>query len=82
MSNHAVRTNRFRYIRYEDGGEELYDHNNDPNEFTNLAKQQEYQEDVSRLKALLPKVNANWDPNSSYTFQPYFVGQKARTSRD
>ena len=36
-NNHAVRSERFRYIRYFDGSEELYDHANDPNEWTNLA---------------------------------------------
>jgi arylsulfatase A-like enzyme len=35
--NHTVRTERWRYIQYNDGGEELYDHESDPNEWTNLA---------------------------------------------
>lgn len=35
--HHAIRTERFRYIRYVDGSEELYDHENDPNEWDNLA---------------------------------------------
>ena len=36
--NHAVRSDRWRYIRYADGGEELYDHTTDPHEWTNLAR--------------------------------------------
>ena len=36
-NNHAVITPRWRYIRYRDGGEELYDRVQDPNEWTNLA---------------------------------------------
>lgn len=35
--HHALRTERFRYIRYVDGSEELYDHDSDPDEWTNLA---------------------------------------------
>jgi putative membrane-bound dehydrogenase-like protein len=35
--NHGIRTERFRYIRYADGSEELYDMVADPNEWTNLA---------------------------------------------
>ena len=35
--NAAVRSERYRYIRYHDGGEELYDHEVDPNEWKNLA---------------------------------------------
>ena len=35
--HHALRTERWRYIRYEDGSEELYDHESDPHEWDNLA---------------------------------------------
>ncbi len=38
-NNHAVRTERYRYIRYADGSEELYNHERDPHEWTNLAAQ-------------------------------------------
>ncbi|MEY2982858.1 MAG: hypothetical protein RL562_3085, partial [Planctomycetota bacterium] len=34
--NHAVRNERWRYIRYADGSEELYDHATDPAEWHNL----------------------------------------------
>ncbi len=50
----SVRTERFRYSRYEDG-EELYDHRNDPHEWTNLAETEEYAETRNRLAALLPE---------------------------
>ena len=35
--NHAVRQGKWRYIRYADGSEELYDRSQDPNEWTNLS---------------------------------------------
>ena len=35
--NHAVTTEEYRYIRYKDGSEELYDRVMDPNEWENLA---------------------------------------------
>lgn len=79
MNNHAVRSDQFRYIRYEDGEEEFYDHRNDPNEWTNQAKNIQYKEEVEALKQYLPKINSNWDAHSSYKFQPYFVEQKARS---
>jgi arylsulfatase A-like enzyme len=47
---HAVRSERWRYIRYSDGSEELYDHSNDPNEWTNLAADPQY-ESVKREHA-------------------------------
>jgi hypothetical protein len=37
----AVQDERYRYIRYGDGSEELYDHERDLNEWTNLAGQAE-----------------------------------------
>lgn len=78
MNNHAIRTERFRYIQYEDGTEELYDHDVDPNEWVNQAENPIYSDFKTVFKDYLPKVNAKWDPNSSYTFQPYFVKQKER----
>lgn len=80
MNNHAVKAGGFRYIQYEDGGEELYDHKSDPNEFINKANNPDYKDKKDALKKYLPTINATWDPFSSYTFQPYFVEQKARTS--
>lgn len=37
-NHHAIRTDEWCYIRYEDGAEELYDIKNDPNEYKNLAR--------------------------------------------
>ncbi len=37
QGNHAVRSERWRYIRYADGSEEFYDHQHDPHEWTNLV---------------------------------------------
>jgi len=36
--HYAIRTKRYRYILYNNGAEELYDHKKDPNEWTNLAE--------------------------------------------
>lgn len=35
--NHSIRSDRYRYIRYSDGSEELYDHDSDPHEWHNIA---------------------------------------------
>jgi arylsulfatase A-like enzyme len=56
--NHAVRTERFRYIRYADGGEELYDHDADEYEWTNLANDPKFAAAKAKLKKLLPAKNA------------------------
>jgi len=52
--NHAVRSDRWRYIRYKDGSQKLYDHSMDPWEWTNLAKQPEYAEVIDKHKKWLP----------------------------
>lgn len=57
FNNHAVRTEQWRYIRYADGGEELYNHQNDPNEFTNLAGRAEFNPVKQFLAAMLPSKN-------------------------
>lgn len=51
--NHAVRDERWRYIRYADGEQELYDHSQDPHEWHNLAGRREFQSEIRRLRALL-----------------------------
>ena len=69
--NHAVRSDRWRYIRYADGSEELYDLATDPNEWTNLAdrtEQAHVKEDLSRW---LPKTDApNAPGKGAYKFDP------------
>ena len=52
--NTSIRTQRWRYIRYEDGSEELYDHSQDPNEWTNLAGKPEHQAAKERLAKMIP----------------------------
>jgi arylsulfatase A-like enzyme len=60
--NHAVLTRQWRYIRYRDGGEELYDRTKDPNEWRNLAGDARY----TGLKQDL----ARWMPARSAPSQP------------
>ena len=56
--NHTLRSERWRYIRYENGDEELYDHVNDPNEWTNLAGKPEFNAVKAMLAKSLPQSDA------------------------
>ncbi len=57
FNNHAVQTERWRYIQYYDGGQELYDHDRDPNEWINLARIPEHQKVIRELQGTLLEIN-------------------------
>lgn len=56
-SSRTSQSTGYRYIRYHDGSEELYDHQYDPHEFDNLAKKGEYKPIKQRLRTYMPEVN-------------------------
>ena len=80
-NNHSVRSERYRYIRYEDGSEELYDHQADSDEWTNLAGNPEYASIKADLKKALPDVNTAWSPYTYLRCNTYFT-VKSKGSRD
>jgi iduronate 2-sulfatase len=55
FTGRSVRTERWRYIEWDDGrkGAQLYDHDRDPKEYVNLAQDPAAAETVKRMKALL-----------------------------
>ena len=57
LNNHSIRTERWRYIHYAEGGEELYDHDNDPYEWKNLATDPQFSETKKALAKLMPTKN-------------------------
>jgi|TARA_B110000914_G_scaffold91323_1_gene80300 arylsulfatase len=61
--NHAVRTDRHRYIRYQDGSEELYDHSTDPHEWRNLAGRSENRKLMNQLAKHMPRQEAEEGPS-------------------
>lgn len=57
---YAYRTADWRYIRYMDGREELYDHINDPYEWQNLAGEKNYFDIKQRLNnEMMQLINGN-----------------------
>lgn len=53
-NHHSVRNDRWRYIRYNDGSEELYDHRTDPHEWDNLIGNEEYAYVVREMARWMP----------------------------
>ena len=52
-----MRPEDFRYIRYSDGSEELYDHKWDPNEWMNLANDPSYIDVIDERSEMVPELN-------------------------
>lgn len=64
FQNHAVRTEEWRYIRYADGGEELYQERRDPFEWDNLASRPEYNAIKQELSRSFPAHNTPTPPRT------------------
>ena len=63
--NHAIRSQHWRYIRYADGSEELYNHRKDPNEFTNLAGNHNLSVVKDSLAGWFPEHDAPLSPEAT-----------------
>jgi arylsulfatase A-like enzyme len=66
----SVRSKRWRYIRYGDGSEELYDHDADPTEYTNLAGDPQYDDIKEDLVAAFPDEIRRSDETNVVRFGP------------
>ncbi len=64
-NNHSFRNETWRYIRYANGGEELYNHDTDPNEWTNLAGDRKYADIKASFQKYVPAVNADELPSKA-----------------
>jgi arylsulfatase A-like enzyme len=53
--NYAIRSERYRYIHYDDGSEEFYDHQKDPNEWENQIHNTDLNEIINTHRAFLPE---------------------------
>lgn len=56
--NHSITDGRFRYIRYRNGEEELYDRREDPYEWRNLASDSRFKPALKELAKALPASDA------------------------
>ncbi len=77
-NNHGVRTEKWRYIRYADGGEELYDHAADPLEWKNLAKDPAQASVIAELRKHLPEKNVEDSPTKAGKGQSKGKKKKAK----
>ena len=75
--NHSVRDEKWRYTRYKDGSEELFDEEKDGNEFHNLAGNPQYAAVKQRLARAMPAKSAAPAPERpAYDFDyPSYTGK-------
>ena len=71
QGNHGIRSERWRYIRYADESEELYDMANDPNEWHNIAGEPKNAPVIAEHRKWLPEIAAPPAPNSAYRVLTY-----------
>ena len=64
--NYGIRSGRYRYIVYEDGSEELYDHTNDKWEWKNLAGKPQFAAIKQNMRKWIP---AHHEPPGA-TYKP------------
>jgi choline-sulfatase len=72
--NHAVRSEKWRYIRYADGTEELYDIPKDPHEWTNIAGDPAHAAIKKELAKWMPATSAKPLPGSAGRILTYDNG--------
>lgn len=72
-SEFSIRTERWRYISYIDGSEELYDHDNDPEEWTNLASHPEYQQVKTKMIKHIPENPAPLRQETLIKIMPHHI---------
>jgi choline-sulfatase len=71
QGNHGIRSEHWRYIRYADGSEELYDMQNDPHEWTNLAGDPQHQAVLAEHRRWLPEIDRPAAPGSAHRVLTY-----------
>ncbi|HEX3657375.1 MAG TPA: sulfatase [Pirellulales bacterium] len=71
QGNHAVRSERWRYIHYADDSQELYDLQSDPHEWKNLAGDPQFSSIIAEHRRWLPKVDLPPAPHSASRILTY-----------
>ncbi len=80
--NHGIRSENWRYIRYADGSEELYDMRTDPNEWKNLAADPKHKNVIASHRKWLPKKSKKPAPGSRSRILTFEAGKANWEGKD
>jgi len=79
--NHAIRSRDWRYIRYRDGSEELYNHNTDPHEWNNVVANPKWQDVIAAHRSYLPSEEREILGAGSTGHEAFAAAEAARQQR-
>jgi arylsulfatase A-like enzyme len=79
--DHTITTERYQYLHYFDGATELYDIQNDPDEFVNLANDPAYADVIKKLRQFVPASRQMVHPWRSTTWAIETGSTNRTTSR-
>ena len=79
--NHSIRSRDWRYIHYRDGSEELYDHRNDPHEWTNLVNSSQHEAILEQHRKHLPSHEQPILGKGSTGHRAFTAAEKVRTQK-
>ena len=78
--NYAIRSERYRFIQYNDGSEEFYDHNKDPQEWYNAINNIEYADIIDRHRLQVPQQRYPILGQKSTGHESYEASEKNRNN--
>lgn len=74
--NNAIVSEQYRFIQYNDGSEEFYDHESDPNEWYNEIGNQDYKDEIEKHRAQIPNERYKILGNGSTGHLSYEASEK------
>lgn len=80
--NYAIMSERYHFIQYNDGSEEFYDHNNDPEEWHNAIDNKAYANIIEKHRAQLPQKRFKILGHGSTGHESYEASEKNRKDNE
>ena len=79
--NYAIISEQYRFIQYNDGSEEFYDHSKDPQEWRNVIDHAEYESIIKKHRAQIPQERHEILGRDSYGHKSYSATEENANAR-